>query len=102
MADSSVFDWLCDGLESATDFDRLEARGTVRIALKLAGLEAKSLSTDHAKVVLKRVMPAELEARGVAGAASICSNLVRRLDSLPKSDPHIADNTPEAVFTRLA
>jgi hypothetical protein len=47
MASANAFEWLCGCLESVTDLDRLEARGTVRIALKRAGLEVKMLSAEQ-------------------------------------------------------
>jgi hypothetical protein len=102
MANSSTFEWLCDNLETATDFDRLEARGTIRIALKRAGLEAKSLTPDHARVVLEKLIPGELEARGVSDPARTCSNLVRRLDAIPASKADSSATTPEEIFARLA
>ena len=102
MAGANAFEWLCASLESATDFDRLEARGTVRIALKRAGLEVKTLSAEQVKVVLEKLMPEELETRGVADAASICTRLVGRLDEISAVDGVTAESTPEAVFARLA
>jgi hypothetical protein len=42
MADSPCFDRVCAALESETSLDRIEARGTVRLALKGAGLDAAS------------------------------------------------------------
>jgi hypothetical protein len=101
MASATAFEWLCNCLESATDFDRLEARGTVRIALKRAGLEAKTLSAEHVRVVLEKLMPEELETRGVPDAASTCTGLIRRLSEIPVSESSAADFTPEAVFARL-
>lgn len=101
MASSPAFEWLCNSLESATDFDRLEARGTVRIALKRAGLEAVGLTATHAQVVIEKLMPEELEGRGVADAASICSGLAGRVGEIPASEGDGVGTTPEAVFARL-
>jgi len=101
MVDADAFEWFCDNLETATNFDRLEARGTVRIALKRAGLEAKTLSADQAKVVLEKLMPEELGARGIADASSICSGLVRRLAEIAAPDADAVGSTPEAIFARL-
>ena len=72
MADSPVFDHACDQLQSHTDLDRLEARGTLRLALKDSGLDASSVDGAQMAVVLRRVMPSELERRGIADASSIC------------------------------
>ena len=41
MPDSAAFEFACGQLETGTSLDRLAARGTVRIALKQAGLEAR-------------------------------------------------------------
>ena len=47
MADDNVFDWVCGALESATSLDRLEARGTLRLALKASGLEARTVTAEQ-------------------------------------------------------
>ena len=101
MASVNAFEWLCACLESVTDLDRLEARGTVRIALKRAGLDVKTLSAEQVKVVLEKLMPEELETRGVADATSICARLVGRRNEIPALDGVTAESTPEAVFARL-
>jgi hypothetical protein len=43
MAESKAFDFVCSELERRTSMTRLEARGTVRIALKDAGLAADTV-----------------------------------------------------------
>jgi hypothetical protein len=101
MASSSAFEWLCDSLEAATDLDRLEARGTVRIALKSAGLEAGGLTADQTKVVLEKLMPSELEGRGIDAAASICGGLAARISEIPDTGAAASGNSPEEVFARL-
>ena len=101
MASSGAFEWFCESVEGATDLDRLEARGTVRIALKRAGLEAGQLTAEQVKVVLEKLMPEELEGRGVSDAASICSGLVGRIGEIPASEDAGYANSPEAVFARL-
>ena len=47
MAGSSAFEWLCTALEESTTLERLEARGTVRIALKEAGLEPRTVAFEQ-------------------------------------------------------
>jgi len=79
MATSPVFDAVCEKLENQTSLDRLAARGTVRISLKEAGLDAKSVSWDQMLVVLGRVLPGELESRGVDNAASLCQDVTESL-----------------------
>ncbi len=101
MADSTAFEWLCHELESATSLDRLEARGTVRITLKQAGLNSGSVSADQIPVVLRRVLPGELSSRGIDDAEAICEQLCARTGEIPAPAAGAAD-TPESVFARLA
>ena len=99
MANESTFDFLCDELERASSLDRLEARGTVRIALKRSGLEAASVTGEQLTVVLARMLPGELTSRGIEGAESICQQIAGGIERVPAA-PSQAD-TPEAVFARL-
>ena len=98
MADLTVFECACTSLEELTQLSRLEARGTMRIALKEAGLDPTSVRAAELCVVARRVLPNELGARGVADAESICERLCSRLSQI--EDAASAD-TPEAVFARL-
>ncbi len=99
MASSTAFEWLCQELEERTSLERLEARGTVRIALKEAGLEAGSVTGGQLAVVLARVLPGELTGRGIEDAESVCQKLAGGLREIP-GDPSDHE-TPEAVFARL-
>ncbi|MDJ0787097.1 MAG: hypothetical protein QNK05_09855 [Myxococcota bacterium] len=98
MADSQAFEFVCDQLEEKSSLDRLAARGTVRIALKQAGLEARSVTPDQMSVVVERLLPAELTSRGVEGVDELCSALRDGLGSVSSAD---AAETPDAVFQRL-
>ncbi|MBM4385779.1 MAG: hypothetical protein FJ091_20720 [Deltaproteobacteria bacterium] len=98
MADAEAFDFVCSQLESRTSLDRLAARGTVRIALKQAGLDSRSVTPEQLAVVTEKVLPGELASRGVQGGAAICNEIaakVRRLTTTGGAD------TPDAVFRRL-
>jgi hypothetical protein len=99
VASSPAFEWICQELESVTSLDRLEARGTVRIALKRSGLEAASVTGEQLTVVLARMLPGELTSRGIEGAESICQQIAGGVERVPAA-PSQAD-TPEAVFARL-
>ena len=67
MADSSpVFDKTCEEIEQRTSLERIEVRGTVRIGLKAAGLDAIGVYGAQMAVMLRKLLPKELEARGVA------------------------------------
>jgi hypothetical protein len=98
MADSKAFTTLCDELESSSTLDRLEARGTVRLTLKQAGLEAASVTPSQLAVVVQKILPGELRTRGIDNADSICSQLASSLKAMPDED---GGESPEAVFKRL-
>lgn len=98
MADSQVFDFVCGQLEERTTLDRLEARGTVRITLKQAGLGARAVSAEQMSVVVAKLLPGELEDRGIEEAGRHCDDITAELGSL---DVAVAEDSPEAVFERL-
>jgi len=99
MADSPAFDHVCAGLEEGSSLDRLEARGTVRIALKEAGLDARHVTREQMVVVIERVLPTELERRGVENCDALCAELCRGLASVEMGET--GAETPDAVFQRL-
>jgi hypothetical protein len=94
MANSETFDRACALLEELTELSRLEARGTVRRALKQSGLDAAS----ELAVVVQAILPNELDARGVPDAGSLCEKLHEDLSGI--SDSPKADS-PESVFSRF-
>jgi len=98
MADSTAFTTLCEELEGSSTLDRLEARGTVRIALKQSGLEAGSVTASQLAVVVEKILPGELQTRGIDDADSICSQLATRMKTVPDE---AGAESPEAVFKRL-
>ncbi|HBZ69398.1 MAG TPA: hypothetical protein DEP35_06565 [Deltaproteobacteria bacterium] len=100
MGDSTIFDLVSDELEQRSSLSRLEARGTVRLALKEAGLDAATVTVEQMTVVLRKVLPRELKTRNVGDPAGLCEALAGRLSGL-KLDSKIGQ-TPEAVFARLA
>jgi hypothetical protein len=98
MADSTSFEFACSELERTTSLDRLEARGTVRLALRETGLEAHSVTPGQMATVMTKVLPKELAIRGVEEGESTCTAIASALANLP--DEEVADS-PEAVFQRL-
>jgi hypothetical protein len=98
MAEASAFDRVCGELEQATSLSQLEARGTVRLALKQAGFDARGVATHELAVVVRRVLPRELELRGVAGGAALCERIAAGLAAGAPGDRR---ETPEDVFRRL-
>ena len=96
-----LFDLAAERLEYHTSLDRMEARGTLRLALKAAGLEPKRVTSGQLCVALAKVMPRELETRGVGDPAAVCNAVT---DDLTKSSaltdmPPSSD--PDEVFGRL-
>jgi hypothetical protein len=98
MPAATAFEFVCEALERESSLDRLEARGTVRIALKEAGLEARSVTPDQMRVVLERILPAELTTRGIDGADAVCASFAPGLATL---DAEAGADAPDTVFGRL-
>jgi hypothetical protein len=98
---SPVFEWVCAELERMTPLTALQARGTMRTALDEAGLGVASVMRRPMGVVLRRLLPRLLDARGVPEAARVCAALA---DALEHADlPELArrHDAPEDVFARL-
>jgi hypothetical protein len=98
VADSPAFEFVCGEIERLTQLSRLEARGTVRLALKEAGLGTAARPREI-KVVIEKVLPRELGTRGVASAEQVCSEIAAGVSRL--SDDGGAQ-TPDVIFSRLA
>lgn len=99
MANESTFDFLCDEVERASSLDRLEARGTVRIAIKQAGLDPHFATPQELAVVVEKVLPSELATRGVENSDSLCSALAKQVAT--RVEDGESRETPEAIFARL-
>jgi hypothetical protein len=100
MADS-LFDIAAASLERRADMDRLAARGTLRIAVKEAGLDAQKLTVSLLRVIFEKLMPKELEARGVSDAAAVCT---ATMDEIARSANTIhteSSASPDDIFKRL-
>jgi hypothetical protein len=99
---SGLFDIAAEALEQHSSLDRLEARGTLRIALKAAGIDAKSLTTAQLGVIFDKLLPHELATRGIEDAAQVCAAV---MVSVKNAAPAIktADGSENAfdVFSRL-
>jgi hypothetical protein len=101
MADASLFDAVADALEARAGLDALATRGTLRLALKSAGLDPKTVTREQMRVVLERVLPRELESRGVTDAGEVCKALG---DVVRRAQPESGgprDAAPEDVFRRM-
>jgi hypothetical protein len=97
---SPVFEFVAGEIERRSTLATLEARGTVRIALKRAGLDAAGVTRDQLRVVLERVLPEELRSRGVPRSDELCSAIAAALRA--SHSDGAATDSPEAIFRRLA
>jgi hypothetical protein len=101
MAESAFFEWVCDGLEQLTSLDRLQARGTVRLALKTAGLSSDTVQRQELGVVLRKLLPQELTTRGVPDSPALCERLASGLATAEIGDAG-APESAKTVFSRLS
>ena len=101
MAESSVFEWLSAALERETTLSRIEARGTVRLVLKGAGLEPANVRARQMQVVLERMLPGALKRRGLEDAEALCRELATELRNRGSEMPDADADTPYDVFERL-
>lgn len=99
---AAIFDFVCDQLETQTQLARLEARGTLRLALKEAGLAAGTVTGKQMAVVLAKLMPGEMRARGVASADEVCRSIAAALEAQFPGEANASAESPEAIFRRLA
>ena len=100
MADSTLFDQVSELLEGCTELDKLESRGTVRLALRAAGLEVRTLDKAQMQVVLERLLPGELTSRGIGNAQAACDEIATRLAGMDSAAT--TGTSPEEIFRRLA
>jgi hypothetical protein len=96
-AESPAFDRTCEALQERTNLDRLEASGTVRIALKVAGLDGASVDPVQMVIVLRKVLPSELEPRGISDAAAHCEEIAEQIEGM--SSDTSADRVGAAAAT---
>ena len=99
---ASVFDFVADELENRTDLEKLEARGTIRLALKAAGFNPREVSSEQMAVVLEQVMPGELRPRGVDDPDKLCAELAVAVKAFKPDEGESSGTSPEDVFRRLA
>ena len=96
-----LFDCATEKLESLTDLDRLETRGTLRIALKEAGLDSKTLTLPQLEAVFERVMPQQLKLRAVDDAQAICSAVIKEVRMAGIASGDAATSSADEIFGRL-
>lgn len=98
---SDLFDFAAERLENHTPLNRLEARGTLRIALKSAGLDPNGLTVDRLCVVFQKLMPGELEQRGIGDGVAACNDVIEDLGNHSDSAQGSDSASIDGVFGRL-
>jgi len=99
---ADFFDFAAERLEHHTGFSQLEARGTLRIALKVAGLDPSAFTAGQLCVVLKKVMPGELDSRGVSDVQDVCAAVLADLESAGDAAADASTTSPDEIFRRLS
>jgi hypothetical protein len=95
---SDLFTSVADRLIQLSELGRLEARGTIRIAFKKAGVDVRNFGLDDLEAVLTKIMPRELEKRGCSDAGSICDAIMK---SLKGDVPKTAVRSKDEIMRRL-
>ena len=98
----NLFDFATERLEHHASLERLEARGTLRIALKAAGLDPKNLTGAQLQVVFEKLMPGELESRGVNDVRDVCAAVLTDLARAGGAAEDASATSPDEIFRRLA
>ncbi len=99
--DATLFDLAAERLEHHTGFSQLEARGTLRLALKVAGLDPSAFTVEQLCVVFEKVMPGELENRGVSDVQDVCAAVLADLESVGRAAADASATSPDEIFRRL-
>jgi phosphoribosylamine-glycine ligase len=99
VSSSPLFEWLCSEIATRTTLGLPQSRGTVRLALKDAGIELRTLNKGQALVIIDRVLPHELQLRGVGNAATLCAGISQALRALTLQQT--GPDSAEAIFERL-
>jgi hypothetical protein len=95
-----LFDAAAQAIEDYAGLDRLAARGTLRLSLKQAGLDPQKLSMLQLRAVFEKLMPSELEARGVADAVAVCHSAIAAIASAAGGGERPPES-PDDIFRRL-
>ncbi len=98
---STLFDRAAERIAHHTGFESLAARGTLRLALKRAGVEARTLTLAQLRAVLERIMDSELERRGVREAKTICARVLADVNRSVGAAESQVESQVDDVFRRL-
>lgn len=96
---ASAFELAARCLSQSTGMSETEARGTLRFAMKDAGLRIELLTPAKARVLLQRVVPRHLTARGQTDAQAACDAAAAALAAQEAVRPSVP--APDEVFRRV-
>ena len=101
MSDTSpAFEFVCERLETVAKMSRIEARGTVRLALREIGKNPAYVSPQDMSMIVAKVLPRMLQSRGVKDAAQACMDIGNQL-AQTKMASGATYLDPADVFARL-
>lgn len=101
MSDTSpAFEFVCERLEQIAKLSRIEARGTVRLALREVGKNPAYVAPSDMATIVVRVLPRMLQTRGVKDPQQICNEIGTQLNraKLASGATYL---DPAEVFARL-
>ncbi len=98
----SLFEFVASELQKRSGLENLEARGTLRLALKSSGLTAREVTPLQMTVVLNQVMPRELKMPGIENPEAVCEELSQAVKGIKTEGGESAGTSPEDVFRRLS
>ena len=96
--DTDAFTIVSDRLCQFSTLGRLEARGTIRLAFKEAGVDVGCFGLEDVEAVFAKIMPGELAARGCADARAICDSIMKSLEG---DVPKTATRSRDEIMRRL-
>ncbi len=103
MSDIPLFDLVAQEIENRCQLTTIQVRGTLRIAIKDAGLDPKLITTRQMTVILNKVLGQHLIRRGIEAEQSkqICATIVSTITEADLPDPTGIERLPESLFERL-
>jgi hypothetical protein len=96
--DSDSFTIVADRLRELSELDRLEARGTIRLAFKKAGVDVACFGLEDLQAIFATIMPEELEIRGCEDTRGICDAIIQ---SLKGRVPEKATQPRDEIMRRM-
>jgi len=93
-----LFTIVADRLCELSELDRLESRGTIRIAFKKAGVDVKRFGLVDLGAVFATIMPEELELRGCVDPGPTCDAII---GSLEGEAPRTLTGSRDEIIRRL-